>query len=520
MYRNACLLGSFVVVAAVAVVLAGCDLLGAESQQNGNDDSLITERAAIDGMEAISGMMSALFDGCGEPAAGETYPDFGAGTYPTGMQVTESAATGESVTLSIAATDITPEAESGEVAPDLTINGDFTIVVSVAGDGDQLTIEMDGSMSMGGADAPFTSLVVAGAVAVIPIVGEELGDPTEMTGTLTVDGEAFDMSRIDLDAVSDDGNGSISIDPAEAHYFTFGYRVEGAVDRPQIVFSDTTEYWDTIDLAGTGALRAAAIDEAGTIVAVGDNGLIYSSADGAAWVDRSVPSIPDDLRAVTVSSTTWIAVGDGVILRSTDGETWNRVWSAPAGERLFAVTEFGPGEWLAAGAPPHELVRSDDDGITWTIDIADPDNRPTQLIRDLFFTPDGDTPWVALTGDPGFPGGIFHGGDTDSDGDMDWTAAVVPDSVFAGAVREGLMVAFAAHGGGVALHRSDDGGDSWTVELPSGSINGYPVDLVTIGNGFLGVTNMGGLVRGSANGSTWQVLAAESYAAFGLVFRP
>jgi len=70
---------------------------------------------------------------------------------------------------------------------------------------------------------------VTDAVATVPITNEGPGEPSGMTGTLTVDGTAYDMARIDLGGGS---GGGTPPSATEAHYFWFGYWENGATNSP------------------------------------------------------------------------------------------------------------------------------------------------------------------------------------------------------------------------------------------------------------------------------------------------
>ena len=113
------------------------------------------------------------------------------------------------------------------------------------------------------------------------------------------------------------------------------------------------------DLIGEVRGLAASADD--TWIAVGDGGILRST-DALAW--SQVLDDPIVLTAVTlVSANTWVAVGTGGIWRSTnDGETWT---SIHASGDFTAVASDGTGNVLAVGEMG-TLVRSTDTGATFT----------------------------------------------------------------------------------------------------------------------------------------------------------
>ncbi len=527
------LVAVLLVITAVSLT-NGCDIqemLGL-NDDSGSDTTVITDPAAVAGMEIVGGLIDTILEGGGDPPAGDTFPDYSAGSYPAGLQITVSTLSDLSVSLQVTITDVAAEAENGDVPEDITFNGTVTVIFTVNADGNELTVEMDGTITAVGVDARFASMTITGAVAVIPYTADSLGSPTSVTGTLTVDGVDFDMALIDT---SDDSGGTTTTDPTDAHYFLISYWEDGAVNRPQIVYSDTggNGTYTPIELSGTGRLRAGAIDDSDRMVAVGENGLIFSSDDGETWTLRGSGVTTSQLYTVEWFNNVWIAAGYDVILRSTDGLTWSSVWTG-TGVSLYAVMyDSSAGKWVAAGAPPHVLVVSTDTGLNWESEDADGSNRPENLIYELFATSD-DTEWVALTGGGAFPtmGGILDGTDLNDDSDIDWVlnseisgTTAISTSFFsspAGAVRSGVYVAMASpssDGTGVTTLVSIDDGDSWTAhDVPN--VQGWPVDITANSNGFMGVTNQGGLVRGSADGSVWEVLDDDSWGTFGIIFRP
>src|SRR6185369_15294383 len=77
-----------------------------------------------------------------------------------------------------------------------------------------------------------------------------------------------------------------------------------------------------IDLGTLNWLEGIAAS-ADTLVTVGDNGAIYSSADGLSWSSRG--NITDWLRSVAYGLNQFVAVGeDGTIATSSDGSKWSR----------------------------------------------------------------------------------------------------------------------------------------------------------------------------------------------------
>lgn len=108
-----------------------------------------------------------------------------------------------------------------------------------------------------------------------------------------------------------------------------------------VAYSVTMSSWSSANMPDAAGVSMHAVTSTGSpLIAVGGNGaaqgFIYSSANGAGpWSQvsgigsktlRSVVHVPD-------ATPYWIAVGDeGVVLRSTDGATWTS--STPAGSSL------------------------------------------------------------------------------------------------------------------------------------------------------------------------------------------
>ena len=82
-------------------------------------------------------------------------------------------------------------------------------------------------------------------------------------------------------------------------------------------------------------------------MAVGDEGVTYSSADGVTWQRSGVPT-PEMFYGVTWNGSSFIAVGTGGLrAESADGVSWLRV-DAPTSNDLYSVRWTG-GRLIALG---------------------------------------------------------------------------------------------------------------------------------------------------------------------------
>ena len=100
-------------------------------------------------------------------------------------------------------------------------------------------------------------------------------------------------------------------------------------------------------------------------VAVGDNGKILHSLDGArTWVQRN-SGTTGWIVAVTYGNGRYVAVGEGgMVLVSSDAVVWNRVASTGTTARLNNVL-FSQGKFVAVGEGG-ATIASVDGGVTWS----------------------------------------------------------------------------------------------------------------------------------------------------------
>ena len=129
-------------------------------------------------------------------------------------------------------------------------------------------------------------------------------------------------------------------------------------------------HWKQLDLPELFAPVAGA----GSLVTVGEAGVIYSLADGANWTEVH-PRVQRSLRGVAYGENGYVAVGErvrydrprGMILMSIDGEHWNAV-RQDVDVPLSAVA-FGRGTYVAVGGDPTAggSVLTSGSGERWTL---------------------------------------------------------------------------------------------------------------------------------------------------------
>lgn len=227
----------------------------------------------------------------------------------------------------------------------------------------------------------------------------------------------------------------------------------------------STDAWTPATSGVTASLNA--IVTGGTIVIVGDNGSILTSADTVTWTAQASGTTAR-LNNVTFGQLAYVAVGDnGTILRSTDATTWTAVASGTT-SNLYAVTVLGTS--IVAGGANGTLLSSTDGGLTWT-PLA---SGTTSTLRALVAS---TTSYVAV----GDGGTILTSIDLNT-----WTAQTSPTTQALRRVVFGTQLV-AVGSGGVALTSPD--GISWTAvntgttaEL-RGLLRGLSFDYFAVGVG-------------------------------------
>lgn len=126
--------------------------------------------------------------------------------------------------------------------------------------------------------------------------------------------------------------------------------------------------WQKITLpAVVSELRGVAANGAGVMVAVGDDATILRSVDsGATWTIQTAPAVAD-LESIDFGDGVFMAVGDTAVFTSTDGASWiDRSSAFPLDSwQSFRVVRHVGGVWYAGGWYSG-LQRSTDAGQSWT----------------------------------------------------------------------------------------------------------------------------------------------------------
>jgi photosystem II stability/assembly factor-like uncharacterized protein len=200
--------------------------------------------------------------------------------------------------------------------------------------------------------------------------------------------------------------------------------------------------------------------------AVGDNGTIMATYDGAATWQLQYEGVTDNLRDVAVvdSVTAW-AVGDnGMILHTTNGGyQWIEQNSGTAnGLNGVFFLDRNRG-W--AGGDARTIVCTSDGGITWS-KATMPSGSGTSGVNAIAFFSATEGYAVGYVGGMGGGGSISH----TTDGGVTWTtASSSPAALQRLKILQGTNTAFAVGSGGWIL-ATTNGGTTWTP----GSIGRYP----------------------------------------------
>ena len=278
-----------------------------------------------------------------------------------------------------------------------------------------------------------------------------------------------------VEALDGNGNGTGIFNPVTTHLgavnnFTFFNVMRNGSSINASFVPTNIRTWNWRNPLPQGlTIKSVDTDAAGNYAAVGDFGVIMTSANGIDWVMRQSGTM--NLNGVAAGAGKYVAVGNGgrILLSVDGGTTWNEQSSGTA-SHLNCVT-FNGTVFVAVGNsqinenPPYVpkiTVLTSTDGVNWV------DRSPLLAINetlDLF-------------------------------------------DIAAGAA--GKLVAV---GMGGVIFTSADNGVSWT-RIPDDLVNrGGSINSITYGNGtFVAVGDFGQVTTSSDNGVTWNPISVFSVA--------
>ena len=129
-----------------------------------------------------------------------------------------------------------------------------------------------------------------------------------------------------------------------------------------ILTSNDGATWES-QISGTTDHLYNATYANGTYVAVGAIGTILTSVDGVNWTNRSTET-PNDFKGIVYGNNMFMAVGEnGTILTSSDGAIWTGI--SETTDHLASVT-FGDGKFVVLGS--NGVILTSSYGVTWAVD--------------------------------------------------------------------------------------------------------------------------------------------------------
>jgi hypothetical protein len=304
--------------------------------------------------------------------------------------------------------------------------------------------------------------------------------------------------------------------------------VGGAGSLPPRLWATSQEGFPDMNASAYGA---------GTYVAAGKHGVLYTSPNGTTWTERVNPAAAArDILGMTYGGGQFVAVGVGwfqlpvpVILTSPNGVTWTERAAPPGTRSLFAVA-YGNGLYVAVGNGGHIITSSN--GIAWTARTSGTNQRLRGVAwaggvfvavgdsRTVLTSSDGVT-WTPQTAPAGMGfslRGVAHDGTqfiavsseqaimTSPEGAA-WTQQVVPNNIasqdfFGVAVGNGAVVVV----GDNRIYTSPDG-DVWDLRsqgppVPSSGVGRFHRTVTFGPSGFV-TLGLEGSAFTSADGASW-----------------
>ncbi|MCD9026340.1 S-layer homology domain-containing protein [Cohnella silvisoli] len=260
--------------------------------------------------------------------------------------------------------------------------------------------------------------------------------------------------------------------------FTILFLLAGII--PSYTFAGSLDQWQMRSPYPTSSNLNSIAYGNDTFVAVGDNGTILTSADGASWTDRT-SGTDKRISGVIYANNIFVAVGQtGTILTSPDGVMWT-LRTSGTGNSLNAV-RYGNNTFISVGDGGTVLTSPDSE--TWTVQ-GSVTSVTTNSLHSVSY---GNGTFVAV----GFLGVLI----TSTDG-VNWTQRTSNTvyQLFGVIYSNGTFVAV----GDFSTILTSGNGTDWTVRNSGGN---YFTEVNYINNNFVAVNGSGDIVT-SIDGSFW-----------------
>jgi|GEM_PF-1186507 len=293
------------------------------------------------------------------------------------------------------------------------------------------------------------------------------------------------------------GNTFYAVTYGNGRFVAVGYGWAGGYSFATAITSTDGVTWDSHPMRPTsldnlGNPYAVAYG-GGIFVAVGDNGRVFTSTDGADWTPQS-SGMAGTLQGVVYGDGKFVAVGLSyagspyLVYTSEDGSTWNSC--APGGIDVLNGITYGSGVFVAvgylgAGVATTGRIIASTDGTSWTPQADSSDWIYAAAYGNGTFVATGEAGAVLSS-----PDGLAW---TPQSGASAWLYGV--------ACGNGALVAVGEDG---TILTSGDG-RRWTPQ-PSGTTE--TLRAVTYGNGTFVAVGDAGMILASADGSTWAAMPA------------
>lgn len=230
------------------------------------------------------------------------------------------------------------------------------------------------------------------------------------------------------------------------------------------------------------------------LIAVGNNGLVVSSADGEVWERQILPQAPSLLKVAACDSGATVALSfDNTIwLKQSKASQWQS-FEVPTSEQLMDLTCAPDGGWWVVGSYS-TIMHSVDNGANWQSISLEED----AIITNIAFLNEND---AIATAEYGM---IL----SSSDSGQSWEiTGYLPDEFYPHGMYFRSPQTGWVSGLNGFIYFTEDGGESWTKESVDTTVPVY--QLVSTGEQILGLGENTTVLRRNQQGH-WHTIISPS----------